>query len=69
MNKITIPQWLRKEKPDDAHFLEIINVALEEIPNISLADFAKTIHDVLYEESMERLKRAEAKQFRNGERE
>ena len=67
MNKITIPQWLRNEKPDEAHFLEIINVALEDMPGISLADFAKTIHDVLYEESMERLKRIEARQFGNGE--
>ena len=67
MNKIVIPQWFRKERPDEASFLDIINVALEDMPNISLADFAKTIHGVLFEESMERIKQAEAKQFGNGE--
>ena len=63
MTKIVIPKWLREENPICAGFCDIVNSALEANPNMSLAEFASELSKVNVEGSMERLERAERKQF------
>lgn len=61
--KIVIPNWLRKESPITAGFCELINSALIDNPKMSLADFAQNLSEVNVENTIERMKKAEEKQF------
>ena len=66
--KIVIPQWLRDESPMCAGFCDVINAALEENPEMSLAEFAANLSQANIEDSLMRLKKAEQKQFANAEK-
>ncbi len=61
--KITIPDWLKSKNPVTAEFCEIINEALKNRPNMSLAEFAEQIDKVHKERALQRLQDAEAAQF------
>lgn len=68
MKKIVIPKWLREESPVCAGFCEVINAALEENEKMSLLEFAEALSEANKEKSLERLERAERKQFGREER-
>ena len=63
MEKIVIPLWLKRESPITAGFCGLINDALENSPNMSLAQFAEQLSVANVEESIKRIQRAENKQF------
>ena len=60
---ITIPKWLKEETPVIAGFCEMINEALQNRPNLSLAEFAKQIDEANVKESYKRLQAVIAAQF------
>lgn len=62
-NFIIIPSWIKEEKPTIAKFCELINNALEQNPNMSLAQFAQVISKINIEKTIQRVQRAEEKQF------
>ena len=61
--KIVIPEWLKRESPTTASFCELINVVLENNPNMPLAAFAEQLSESNVEQSFERIQRAEKRQF------
>lgn len=63
ITKIVIPKWLRTESPICAGFCDLVNAALEEKPNLTLADFAQSLSETNMEMSMERIQKVERKQF------
>lgn len=66
--KIVIPYWMRQESPICAGFCDVINEALEENPEMSLAEFAANLSQVNIEGSLERLEKAEKQQFGDAEK-
>lgn len=52
---VVIPPWFWKERRPMAEFCEMINVALETNPEMTLVEFAKLISDFNIEESYHRL--------------
>ena len=65
--RIIIPNFLRRETPILAGVCDMINVALEENPNMSLEEFAKELSAVNQEKARERLEKAIERQFRGVE--
>jgi hypothetical protein len=61
--KILIPEWLKKENPICAGFCEMINEALQNRPNMSLAEFAEQLHEENVSESYRRLQAVVNKQL------
>lgn len=61
--KITIPQWMKDELPINAGFCELVNMALDENPNMTLAEFAKSLDELNKEETLERVINAELEQL------
>ncbi len=61
--KISIPEWLKREKPINAGFCELINETLLNSPNMSLAEFAEQLHKVNVEATYRRIQEAERQQF------
>jgi hypothetical protein len=66
MSKIAIPRWLKEENPITAGFCELINECLDYNPKMSLADFATLLSETNIERSMQRIQKAEEKQFSGG---
>ena len=65
---VKIPAWMKRDAPMCAEFCEIINLALESNPNMSLAEFAEQINQANVEKAYEILIKAEAQQIYGGER-
>lgn len=63
MEKIVIPNFLREETPILAGVCDVINVALEQNPEMSLKEFAKAISEANQEKARERLEQAIERQF------
>ncbi len=63
MEKIVIPNFLREETPILAGVCDVINVALEQNPEMSLKEFAKAISEANQEKARERLEKAIERQF------
>ena len=63
---ILIPSFMKEETPIAAGFCEIVNAALKENPNMSLAEFAQGLNEVNKERALERLQKAIEKQFKGG---
>ena len=60
---ISILEEMKVKRPTTAAFCELINHALEKVPDMTLAEFAKSIEQAHYEERLERIIAAEKKQF------
>ena len=60
---ISISEEMRIKRPFTTEFCEVINQALSENPNMSLAEFAEGIEEVHKEERRDRLIEAEKRQF------
>lgn len=60
---ISISEEMRIKHPFTTGFCEVINQALLENPNMSLAEFAEGVEEVHKEERRERLIEAEKRQF------
>ena len=60
---ISISEEFKRAQPQVAEFCGIINQALEERPDMTLAEFAKIIESVHREMRYERIVEAERKQF------
>ena len=60
---ILVPSWMKEVAPVTAQFCELVNYALEGNPDMSLAAFAKILHEENTKASVERLEAIEAKQF------
>ena len=65
---VNIPNWMKKDAPMCAEFCELINAALENNPNMSLAAFAEQLSQANVEKTYERLLKAEKEQLYGGER-
>ena len=65
--KIVIPRWFKRECPILAGVCEMINIALADNPQISLAEFAQELSKANVEKSIERMESVEREQFK-GER-
>lgn len=63
MEKILIFEAQKKRTPTVTAFLELINYALEKRPNMTLAEFAREINEVEKEKALERIQRAEKRQY------
>ncbi|MBQ9113878.1 MAG: hypothetical protein IJY05_03040 [Clostridia bacterium] len=61
---ISIPNFMYDEAPILAGVCEIINVALEQNPDMSLAEFARVISEANQEKACERLEKAIERQFK-----
>ena len=62
-DKILIPDWLRKEFPSVAVICEVMNEALKEHPDMSLAEFAEGLNDTHIRETYRRVSEAVKRQF------
>lgn len=60
---VTVPNWLDREKPNLAEVCHIINDELEQNPNMSLAEFAYKLNDMLVGATYKRLQAVEKQQF------
>ena len=60
---ISISEEFKTTNPKVAEFCGIINQALEEKPDMTLAEFAGVIERVHYEQRLERITNAIKKQF------
>lgn len=60
---ITIHNWIKRERPIVAEFCELINSALQNKPNMSLAEFAVQLDEANKETTYARLLKAEKEQF------
>ena len=60
---ISISEEFKQKNPKVAEFCGIINQALEECPDMTLAEFAGVIESVHREERLARIIAAEKKQF------
>lgn len=63
---VKIPTWMKKDAPMCAEFCEIINLALSQNPNMSLAAFAEQLSQANVEKTYERLLKAEKEQLYGG---
>lgn len=63
ITQIRVPDWMKREKPSTAEFCELINFALQGNPNMSLAEFAKTLDEENVRATYERIVAAEKAQF------
>ena len=61
--QITISKWLKEENPVIAGFCQMINDALKDRPNLSLAEFAEQIDKVNKEYDLKRLQAIEKAQL------
>ena len=55
VDKIKIPHWLKVTHPLNAMWLENINLALQENPNMSLAEYAELLNEVVFKKAYKRL--------------
>ena len=67
MNNISVSEEMKINTPMVAAFCELINYALSEHPDMTLAEFAGVIESVHREDRYERLVAAERKQFGGNE--
>ena len=63
MKQIKIYEWQRKETPLCAGFCEMVNEALRDNPNMSLAEFAEELDAANKRATFERLIKAERRQL------
>ena len=65
---VKIPAWMKRDALMCAELCEIINLALESNPNMSLSEFAEQLSQANVEKTYEILLTAERKQIYGGER-
>lgn len=63
MVQVIKPKWLEEERKGLAIIVDAINAELGKNPNMSLAEFAKNLDNVLVEESYQRIHSVVQSQF------
>ena len=64
---IVVPGWMKEETPIVASFCELVNFALEDNPDMTLAEFAEKLNDANMSAALERLEAVEKRQFQGKE--
>lgn len=63
---ILVPGWMKEETPIVASFCELVNFALEDNPDMTLAEFAEKLNAANISAALERLEAVEERQFEEG---
>lgn len=63
MDKIEVPNWMKKEEPVSAYVCELINAALVFDPKMTLQTFAETLDAANKQWSYERIREIVMSQF------